>query len=182
MPYKTSGFLKYDFRPSRSNFVDKAFCDIYIDFGFMEYISDQTTVDTSSKNNFYKQPSSLSKHKEGWYTLNKNNFKGNLGMTLNINYNILSELVMSLNKYQPFLFKNANNYVPLNKEDETYTRVEAEAYLNNKAAEVTIKGIKPDSKYIDLINTSNENVKSKLALSNAVEILFENKLHKLYQP
>lgn len=165
------------------DYEDKAFNSIFIqkNFNFLEYMAVQPTIiDPTNYNNIYKNSTTIDGqeiYKEGWYQINKSKLATT---NLNKNFLVLSSHIYNSPKYRDNIFYNTYNSVATENGDETYTRIAADLMANNKIETISIRGIKPNTKFIDLINLNNERVNDKLLLVNGIEQMHENNIHEIY--
>lgn len=82
--------------------------------------------------------------------------------------------------YKNLFFASYYQYIPMENNDETYTYVKAN--INDVNDEVSIKGIKYDSKMIKLVNQDNNIINYKLKLDTIDESKYNsNNLHSIYK-
>lgn len=166
-----------------AKFVGKQFNSIFIKFGFLKYLTDQpTTVDPSNYNLVYKNsPDETGTIKEGWYEIDKSSFVRVFGEVLSQDFLVLAAHVYNSPEYKKNIFYNTYNSITLEDNDETYTRVGATLIMDDQSEGISVRGIKPNTQFIDLINLQNERVNDKLLLANDIEQKNQNTIHDIYK-
>lgn len=165
---------------SPSGIVGLPFNEIFVNNNYLVYQGvEKPDIDDSLLT--YKD-SNQANAPAGWYLINKNKFSM-LG-AVNSAFIILSNKILTLDHYQDAIFKSLYNWIAINDDDETYTNVSATITVpfstKNSDNEVTIKGIKPDTKFLELVNKNNEIVNAKLLLAGDVEKDWKNEIHSIY--
>ncbi len=170
---------------SVNKIVGKPLNDILVNgFGFIKYVPNQedaSKIADDAKVFIDKDyPNGI---KSGWYEIDKLSFVASpLPTKMNDEYIAIMSYISQLPQYADLFYKITYSSALLEKGDETYTKVKAKIEKDNKYLDkVEIMGIKPNTKYVDLVNADETLVNNKLELKGNLEEKFANNIHDLYK-
>lgn len=138
-----------------SDFLNKTYSEILISQNFLIKTIDQNVINEYTP--FYN----------GDYYIVDISQIGGL-FSLKPKYVLFLTFLLSKYNISNNLYKVGYNLIPMDKEDETYTYIEGIFKTNNQNnnLNIKIKGIKPTSKHVALVNSNNVNLNSLLELEN----------------
>ncbi|MGL4947805.1 MAG: FtsX-like permease family protein [Mycoplasma sp.] len=157
-------------------YVNKPLNKIYFDEKYFEFKDQEHEQNDLSYVYKWKDTGDM---KKGWYKVD-NKKRASLDK-IKDSFVVLTNYVNQLPNYQDTIFKALYNSYSKEADDETYTTIDSNLIFKNYIEPITIKGVKPDSEYIKLLNSKDEQITSKLFLDANVEEKYKDNIHELYQ-
>lgn len=169
-----------DFRTLKNNLNNKPLYQILIDLKYMISEESNPSGFESSAEFDRVYNTNNSNIPQGWYYVDRSKFKAGLGFSLKNEFLVIMNQIFNTPKYQDNIYKVLYNIAILEKDDETYTKSLVNYANSDGIEQISLMGIKPDSKYIELLNENGDDVKSKLWLPNNIEQKYQDHIHDIY--